>query len=110
MPEEKELVATTFQEQVALNRDWTITDRSDENMVRALVKFPNGRGASVIRGAFSYGGPLGLYELGVVDEQDTLDYSTPITDDVLGYLDEDDVMELLDRIAALPPKGKEVEG
>lgn len=100
---------TPFQEQVDLIRGWTFTDRSDSHMIRALIRFPNGRGASVIQGEYSYGGPQGLYELAVVDENGVLDYSTPITDDVLGYLTEDDVMETLEKIAALPPEIKEVE-
>lgn len=71
-------------------------------------KFPNGYGASVVRfvlsGGFggSYGGDAGLWELGVLNPEGRLAYDTPITDDVLGHLTEDDVAEALDKIAALP--------
>lgn len=64
-------------------------------------KFGNGYGASVIRGQFTYGGSSGLWELAVVGQDGQLDYETPITDDVLGYLSESDVTETLDAIAAL---------
>lgn len=62
--------------------------------------FENGRGASVINDG--YGGDQGLYELAVLDTDGHIDYSTPLTDDVLGYLTEADVTDALDRIAALP--------
>jgi len=64
-------------------------------------EFPNGYGASVIRHAYSYGGPAGLWEIGVTVDG-LLTYDTPITDDVIGRLDEDEVAETLDAIAALP--------
>ena len=66
-----------------------------------IYKFPNGYGASVIQGAFTYGGPDGLWELAVLDRDGNLCYDTPITGDVLGHLTADDVEEALDRIAAL---------
>lgn len=67
---------------------------------RARIHFPNGYGASVIRGLYTYGGSEGLYELGVLCH-DHLTYDTPITDDVIGHLSEDDVTALLQRIEAL---------
>lgn len=71
-----------------------------------VYRFPNGYGASLIRGgAFAYGGrELAVVRYvgeGALDYE--LTYDTPITDDVLGYLSEDEVPEILDRIAALPP-------
>lgn len=71
---------------------------------RARVKFPNGYGASVVRGPYTYGGDQGLYELGVLGPGGKLDYSTTITEDVIGHLTEDDVTALLERIEALPAK------
>jgi hypothetical protein len=71
--------------------------------IQYLAKFPNGYGASIVRHQFSYGGNDGLWELAVLDDEGDLCYDTPITNDVLGYLTEDDVNEILDRIEELPP-------
>lgn len=68
-----------------------------------LYKFPNGYGASVIRNTFSYGGPE-LSELAVLKwTGDTHDlcYDTEITDDVIGYLADDEIEPLLERIRDL---------
>jgi hypothetical protein len=66
-----------------------------------IYKFDNGFGASVIRSSFSYGGRDGLWELGVLNPKGHLTYDTPITSDVEGWLDEDAVEALLQRISAL---------
>lgn len=63
--------------------------------------FPNGYGASVVRHGGSYGGREGLWELAVLDSNNKLTYNTPITNDVLGWLDVSEVNNLLDRIVAL---------
>lgn len=68
---------------------------------RARHDFPNGYGVSVIIGRFSYGGDEGKYELAVFHDG-CLCYNTPITDDVIGYLEPDEVTALLARIEALP--------
>jgi hypothetical protein len=76
--------------------------------VQWKFKFPNGYGASVVQfslaGGFggSYGSESGLWELAVLNADGSLNYDTPITSDVLGYLDEGDVAATLDAIAALP--------
>jgi len=70
---------------------------------RARMEFPNGYSASVIIGEYSYGGPEGLYELGVL-HGGGLCYDTPITDDVIGHLSEDEVTRHLNMIAELPAK------
>lgn len=62
-------------------------------------RFPNGYGASVIDDG--YGAEAGLYELAVLRGGHIV-YDTPITDDVLGWLTEDQVTEALDQIEALP--------
>lgn len=64
-------------------------------------KFPNGRGASVVQNSFSYGHAQGLWEVAVLDAAGSLDYSTPITDDVIGYLDQAGVNDTLRRVAEL---------
>ena len=75
------------------------------NGVRAIMEFPNGYHASVIKSEFSYGGDTGLYELAVCDENGVT-YDTPITDDVLGYLTESDVDEILGKILDLPARAR----
>ncbi len=65
------------------------------------IKFDNGYGASVVRHEYSYGGRDGLYELAVLDSDGELCYNTPITNDVMGYLTEDRVNELLINIQKL---------
>ena len=69
--------------------------------IQRLYEFANGYGASVIRGLHTYGGPEGLWELAVLRSGD-LCYTTPVTDDVKGYLTEDAVDALLGQIEALP--------
>jgi hypothetical protein len=76
-----------------------------------VYRFDNGFGASVVQHQFSYGGQSGKWELGVVkfDGEDWhLAYDTDIADDVLGYLSDAEVSELLDRIAALSADGREL--
>ncbi len=72
--------------------------------IRAVITFDNGYSASVVRTESSYGGKAGLYELAVLDKDGNICYNTPITDDVLGWLKEDDVTEALQRIEALKMK------
>ena len=83
----------------------------DRNGIAATAYFANGRGASVIRHKKSWGHEEGLYELAVVrgaaDGASKLDMSTPITDDVIGWLTPDDVTALLNRIAELPAVERE---
>lgn len=77
-----------------------------------VYRFDNGYGASVVRfnhmGAHNYGGESGLWEMAVVkfkgDGANDWDitYDTPITDDVLGWLDDDEVEAKLAEIRDLP--------
>lgn len=70
-------------------------------------RFKNGYGASVIRGPYSYGGPDGLFELAVLKRNRRyprywdVTYDTPITSDVLGNLEVDDVVKVLEEISKL---------
>lgn len=72
--------------------------------IQYVFRFKNGYGASVVKGEGSYGGEQDLWELAVLkfdgDEYD-LDYDTEITNDVEGYLTDEDVGDLLRRIKAL---------
>jgi len=77
--------------------------------VQRLFVFDNGYGASVIKHKGSYGFSEGLWELAVIIWSDdvqsyNLDYSTPITDDVIGYLAESEVDSILKQIMELPSK------
>ena len=71
------------------------------NGVQSRVLFENGYGASVVRHEYSYGGKDGLYELAVLSNEGELTYDTPITNDVLGYLTDKDVTEVLIKIQQL---------
>lgn len=83
-----------------------IKEHSIHGGIQKIYRFDNNRGASVIKHDGSYGGDIDLWELGVIrfydDTQDWhLDCTTPITEDVLGYLTWEDVEELLARISKL---------
>jgi hypothetical protein len=65
------------------------------------ISFDNGYGASIVKGPMSYGGKNGLYELAVLDSNGELTYDTPVTNDVEGYLNEEDVTKLLEQIQKL---------
>ena len=62
---------------------------------RSRMMFKNGYGVSVVSHTHSYGGKDGLYELAVFGKDGHITYSTPITDDVLGYLSEQEVEKTL---------------
>ena len=71
-----------------------------------IYHYDNGYGASVIRTDFSYGNNSGLWEVAVlsVDSQGVwgLCYDSGLTDDVLGYLSDENVEDLLTKIERLP--------
>jgi hypothetical protein len=69
--------------------------------VQATIKFDNGYGASIVRHNFSYGHEQGLYELAVLDSSGAITYDTLVTEDVLGYLSEEDVTNALKQIQEL---------
>ena len=70
--------------------------------VKYTFKFSNGYGASVVRYNFSYGHEKGLWEVVVLKRNNQgelgLCYDSPITDDVLGNLTEEEVFETLHKI------------
>jgi hypothetical protein len=69
--------------------------------VYARITFDNGYGASVVKTPYSYGGKDGLYELAVLDKDGHLTYDTPVTNDVIGYLRDIDVTEVMEKIQQL---------
>ena len=79
-------------------------DRAN-NMGHARLFFDNGYGVSVIRHEHSYGGPEGKFEIAVLtgDAGDwNLTYRTPLTDDVIGWLEPEQVTDLLRDVQELP--------
>lgn len=88
-------------------------ERENVNGIHYIFKFDNGRGASVVKNEISYGGSYDEWELAVLLFKDSfddkaasdeyrLDYDTPITDDVLGWLDDAEVRNILEEIQKLP--------
>ena len=69
--------------------------------VQAVITFDNGYGASVVKTPYSYGGDKGLYELAVLGTDGHLTYDTPITNDVIGYLRDIDVTDVMEKIQQL---------
>jgi hypothetical protein len=75
------------------------TDREDG--VQYHYKAENGYGASIIQTTGSYGSKQGLWELAVLDSNEQITYNTSITNDVLGYLSEEEVNQTLEKIKNL---------
>jgi hypothetical protein len=72
--------------------------------IQYLAFFPNLYGVSIVKSEWSYGGKNGLWELAVLEggeDEWELTYNTPITGNVLGYLTEDEVNEIVDKVIAL---------
>ena len=67
------------------------------------VKFDNGYEASVVCHGRSYGGEDGLFEVAVLFDGQIV-YDTPVTSDVIGWLDFHEVADILDQIKALPKR------
>ena len=71
--------------------------------VTSGMHFSNGWGVSVVKTAYSYGGELGLYELAVfLDNQ--IHYDNDVAKgDVVGYLTEYQVTELMIQVQDFNP-------
>ena len=65
------------------------------------VHFKNEYGASIITNGL--GEEDGLYELAVLNSE-SIDYTTPITSDVIGYRTKSDIVEILVQINKLQPR------
>jgi len=68
---------------------------------KARMQFDNGFGVSVVSHTHSYGGRSGLYEVAVLDKDGLLTYETPVTNDVIGYLSEEDVTDVMKQVQEL---------
>lgn len=73
--------------------------------VQAVRRFDNGYGVSVVQHSSSYGGKQGFYEIAVVKFNDKggwrINYDTPITNDVVGWLLPEDVTRVMNQVASL---------
>ena len=68
---------------------------------KARMTFENGYGVSVVSHTYSYGGKDGLFEIAVLDKDGDLTYDTPVTNDVIGYLAEEDVTDVMKQVQEL---------
>jgi hypothetical protein len=68
---------------------------------KGRMQFDNGFGVSVVSHTHSYGGRDGLYEVAVLDKDGLLTYETPVTSDVIGYLSEEDVTDVMKKVQEL---------
>lgn len=72
--------------------------------VQARHFFDNGYGVSVVQFPGSYGFQDDLYEVAILqgtEDNWSITYDTPITDDVLGHRDEEDINIILQEVQAL---------
>jgi len=69
--------------------------------VQCRMMFENGYGVSVVSHTYSYGGKDGLFEVAVLDKDGDLTYNTPVTNDVIGYLNPDEVTEIMEEVQKL---------
>lgn len=86
-------------------REVVAIDRESGNSMHHIYEFPNEYGASVVQNKYSKGNEDGLYQLSVL-KNGVFCYSTPITNDVIGYLSADEVAEYLQRIEELQKEGE----
>lgn len=72
--------------------------------VQAKHFFENGYGVSVVRFPGSYGFEQDLYEVAVIKgnaDKYEICYDTPVTDDVLGHRDEQDIENIMEEVSQL---------
>jgi hypothetical protein len=69
--------------------------------VQCRMMFENGFGVSVVSHTYSYGGKDGLFEVAVLGKDGDLTYDTPVTNDVVGYLNPDEVTEIMEQVQKL---------
>jgi hypothetical protein len=69
--------------------------------VKCRMMFENGYGVSVVSHTHSYGGKDGLFEIAVLDKEGEITYKTPVTNDVIGHLNPDEVTEIMGHVQKL---------
>ena len=87
------------------------THKNDANGIQAIATFDNDFEVSVVKTDFSYGGKSGLFEVAIVDKSTgKINSNTDITDDVLGWQDEDDIDKILLAVPQMNSEGVLPEG
>lgn len=74
-------------------------ERDDLEVAQTLIKFPNGYGISFVKGPASYG-----LEAGIIKHHKDewhLCFDTPVTRDVLGHLEDKDIIPLCKSVSEL---------
>ena len=108
-----------------IDSKYLVVDRPLWEGRQRLYRFQNNFGASVVRHTGSYGGKEGLWELAVIKwSEEPIDpdydfgvvfdpgapwrlvYDTPITDDVIGWLEESEIEPILLKIKSLNKYGQ----
>ena len=85
--------------------------KHDANGIQAVATFDNDFEVSVVKTDFSYGGKSGLFEVAIIDKSTgKLNSNTDITDDVLGWQDEDDIDKILLAVPQMNSEGVLPEG
>lgn len=102
---EKHFVLTDIEEkltssELAVNPQLSELCERYKNDIQCRISFDNGFSVSIIKGQFSHGGNEDLYELAVLSD-DGIQYNTAITQDVLGYLSEEEVEQIVYSIQCL---------
>lgn len=110
LSELKQIIKSVIKEEKEMSRIKMFDDLQFEKIKnsfltgkKAKLQFDNGYGISVVSHSESLGGDEGLYEVAVLDSNGRITYDTPITKNVLGYLDDSDVTEIMEKIQDLPP-------
>lgn len=86
-------------------KSFVVSATNHGGIQQIVFRFPNGYGASVVRGAMLHPEHGALFEIAVLawdGNKRTIVYDTPITEDVLAYLSGNDVLGYLSQIATLP--------
>jgi len=68
-----------------------------------FVEFSNGYAASIVSNDMSYGSDRGLFEIAILHNHDIV-YDTGLTEDVIGFLDFQGVVDTLKKIEQLPKR------
>lgn len=98
-------LSTSIQEALSDKVIVRVTDESEDMIERIRIFFENGYGASVVRGR-----PGTMFENvlppegAVLTSDGSITYGTSITDDVVRFIDSDDLLQFVQQVADLPTR------